>query len=109
MKGLAMFGQPNNNAEDILEHLPDELPVLPLKNVVAFPFSMLPILVGSAHSLKLAQDAANGNRIIMLVTSREPEVENPSPEQVTSVGVVGMIQRAMPGRNGTMQLFVQTL
>src|SRR5688572_4513415 len=104
-----MFGQSGTNAEDILEHLPDELPILPLKNVVAFPFSMLPILVGSAHSLKLAQDAANGNRLIMLVTSRDPEIDNPSSEQVTSVGVVAMIQRALPGRNGTMQLFVQTL
>lgn len=104
-----MFGENTQNLDDILAHLPDELPVLPIRNSVPFPFSMMPIVVGTPRSMKLAQDAIDGSRLVMLVPSHDPEIENPLPEEVYPVGSIAMIQRVAPGNNDTMQLFVQTL
>jgi ATP-dependent Lon protease len=100
----------NGNAHnDILKHLPEEIAVLPLRNMVAFPMSVLPIVIGTPRSLELTRDVLEGNRLVMLVTSRDPEIENPSPEDVYPVGSIGLIQRAIPANNGVLQLFVQTL
>ncbi len=106
--GVVMFGN-HVNMDEVLANLPEEVPVLPLRNTVAFPYSVLPIVVGSPHSLKLSQDALQGNRLLMLVTSRDPEMEKPGPDDVHQIGVLAMIQRAVTGQNGTMQLLVQTL
>lgn len=104
-----MFGNIEIDMEDMLAQLPRELPVLPLRNTVAFPSSMLPIIVGSENSLALAHDAIAGDRLIMLVTTHEPEIENPTSDQVYDVGVVALIQRSSPTQNGEgLQLFVQT-
>ena len=59
-----MFGATDQNIDHILANVPDELPVLPLRNMVAFPFTMLPIAVGVPRSVKLTQDAMQGNRPI---------------------------------------------
>jgi len=58
-----MFGASEQNAEDILAQVPEELPVLPLRNMVAFPFTMMPIAVGVPRSVKLVQEAMHGNRL----------------------------------------------
>lgn len=103
-----MFG--HDSHDDILSQLPDELPVMPLRNTVAFPFSMMPIMVGTPASLELAREAIEGNnKLIMLASARDPEQETPSPENTYEIGSIAMIQRAVRSNNGTLQLFVQTL
>jgi ATP-dependent Lon protease len=101
------YGQPQ--IADLLKNLPEELPVLPLRNMVAFPFSVLPIVVGTPRSLRLTRDAMEGNRLVMLVTTRDPETENPAPHEVHWIGSIGLIQRAVNTGNGAIQLMVQTL
>ena len=104
-----MFANFETDMQDLLAQLPRELPVLPLRNTVAFPGSMLLIVVGSEKSLKLAKDVINGDRLVMLVTTHEQDVENPASDEVYEVGVVAMIQRSAPTQNGEgLQLFVQT-
>ncbi|NDJ86453.1 MAG: endopeptidase La [Chloroflexi bacterium] len=104
-----MFGHQDIDIEQILANLPDEIAVLPLRNTVAFPSSMLPIMVGTPRSLQLAQDTVKDSRLVLLVSTHNPDLDNPSPDEVYQVGSIGLIQRAVPGQNGTMQLFVQTL
>ncbi len=104
-----MFGHNETKIDDILAHLPNELPVLPLRNTIPFPSSMLPIVVGTPKSLSLAEDAAQGDRLMMLVGSLDPEIENPTSKDVYEVGSIAIIQRAAPGQDGTIQLIVQTL
>lgn len=104
-----MFGNNELNTEEILANLPEELPVLPLRNVVPFPYTMLPIAVGTARSLRLVNDVMQGDRLVVLVTSIDPEIDEPTPDQVYQVGSVGIIQRAAVGENNTMQLVVQAL
>src|SRR5258708_7379437 len=104
-----MFGASEQNTEDILAQVPEELPVLPLRNMVAFPFTMMPIAVGVPRSVKLVQEAMHGNRLIALVRSSDPGLDEATPEQVLRVGGLAIIQRAVKGENNSLQLVVQVL
>src|ERR1700690_2408380 len=104
-----MFGATDQTLQNVLANLPDELPVLPLRNMVAFPFTMLPITVGVARSVKLIQDAMQGNRLVVLVTSHNPEIDEPTPEQVHQVGGLAVIQRAAQGEDNSVQVVVHIL
>ena len=99
----------NLNSAEILAHLPDEIPVLPLRNTVAFPYAMLPIVVNTERSKRLVNDVIDDHRIVMLVTSHDPDNDTPLPGQVYTTGSIAIIRRAAPGRDGTMQLFIQAL
>src|SRR5438094_10140068 len=82
-----MFGATDQNLSDLLAKIPDELPVLPLRNMVAFPFTVLPITRGVPRSQKLVQDAMHGNRMVVLVTSHDPEIDEPTPNRFTRLAV----------------------
>src|SRR5207302_447019 len=62
-------------ADDV--ELPDELPVLPLKETVVFPNSMTPLAIGQERSIKLVDDVVSGERLLALVTVRNPEAVVP--------------------------------
>src|SRR5260370_23336894 len=104
-----MFGASDHNLDDILRQLPDELPVLPLRNMVAFPFTMMPIAVGVPRSVKLVRDAMQDHRLVALVTSHDPEIDEPTSDQVHKVGGLGFIQRAVQGENDSLQLIVHVI
>ena len=73
-----------------------ELPLMPLREVVMSPHSIMPLLVGREASIKAIESAVNdyGKRIC-LVTQREPELEKPDPADLYAVGVVGRVLQYM--------------
>ena len=87
--------------------LPEALPVLPLRETVPFPDALTPLAVGQERSIKLIDDVLSGNRLLVMVASRDPEVEAPGPDGVHEVGVVGQIARMMKMPDGTLRLLVQ--
>lgn len=89
--------------------LPKELPILPLRNTVPFPFVMMPLAVGIPRSVKLIEDALQDNSMIGMVASKDPSLEEPAPEQVHTVGTAGKILRVARNQDGTMQVVVQGL
>jgi len=89
--------------------LPRELPILPLRNTVPFPFVMIPLAVGIPRSVKLIEDALQGNSMIGMVASKDPSIEEPVPEQVHTIGTAGKILRVSRAQDGTMQVVVQGL
>ncbi|RIL10445.1 endopeptidase La [bacterium] len=89
--------------------IPDVLPILPLRNVVVFPLSFLPLTVGQARSIRLIDEAAVGDRVIGLVAMRDPEVEEPGPEGIHTVGTAAYIHRMVKSNDGNIGLFVQGL
>ena len=66
--------------------LPSELPVLPLKDTVVFPDSVLPLAIGQERSVRLVEDVVSGNRLIALVASKDSEVEQPGWDDLTRSG-----------------------
>jgi ATP-dependent Lon protease len=83
------------------------LPVLPLRDVVAVPDTMLPLAVGQERSVRLVDDVLAGDRRLVLVTSRDAAIEAPGPEGIHEVGVVGHIVRMLKVPDGTLRLLVQ--
>ncbi len=91
------------------ESFPTELPILPLRGTVAFPFIIMPLSIGVPRSVSLIRAAIKDNSLIGLVVSKEPEIEEPGPEQLHEVGVVGRIHRVVRGENDSLQVIIQGL
>jgi len=73
--------------------LKSEIPIVPLRDTVVFPSSMVPITVGRAK-VKLGLDSSwAGDRIAVFVAQKNPRIENPAPNDIYSVGTVGLIRR----------------
>ncbi len=87
--------------------LPEALPVLPLRDIVAYPGTLTPLAVGQERSMRLIDDVLSGDRALTLVASRDPDVEEPGPEQLQSVGVAGVVARMMKVPDGTIRILVQ--
>jgi ATP-dependent Lon protease len=87
--------------------LPDALPVLPLKDSVPFPEMLTPLAVGQQRSIELVNDVLGGNRMLVMVASRDGEIENPGPEELYTVGVVGVVARMLKVPDGSLRILVQ--
>src|SRR4051812_8335303 len=87
--------------------LPDALPVLPLRETVAFPDTLTPLAVGQPRSIELVNDALAGNRMLVMVASRNPELETPGPADLYDVGVVATIARMLRAPDESLRLLVQ--
>jgi ATP-dependent Lon protease len=89
------------------EPLPDALPVLPLREMVTFPGTLTPLAVGQPRSIKLVDDVLTGNRMLALVASKEPNKEEPGPDDLHGVGVAGIVARMLKVPDGTIRILVQ--
>ncbi len=96
----------NDKPNDSLE-LPSELPVLPLRGLVIYPFTTGPLTVGQPRSVRLVDDVINGDRKVVLVTSHDPELEKPGPDDVYKIGTLATIHRLFRAPDGTVRLLVQ--
>jgi ATP-dependent Lon protease len=97
--------------EAILERsdqpLPGALPILPVRDIVAYPETLTPLAVGQERSIKLVNDVLSGERMLVLVASRDPEMEEPGPEDTYDVGVAGVVARMLKVPDGTIRILVQ--
>ena len=89
--------------------IPDILPVLPLKDVVVFPFIILPLSVSREKSINAVDAALAEQRIIMLVAQRDAQNDTPHPEDLYPVGTVAAIMRMLKLPDGRIRLLVQGL
>lgn len=87
--------------------LPDMLPVLPVRDTVPFPDTVLPLAVGQERSMELVNDVLAGSRMLVMLSSRQPEIESPGPSELHEVGVVGVVTRMLKVPDGTLRILVQ--
>jgi ATP-dependent Lon protease len=87
--------------------LPEALPVLPLRDTVTFPDSLTPLAVGQERSIKLVDDVLGANRMLAMVAARDPEDEEPGPDGLYEVGVVGFVARMIKVPDGSLRILVQ--
>jgi ATP-dependent Lon protease len=98
------------DAEEVLNGtapVPDTLPVLPLRDSVAFPDTITPLAVGQPRSIQLVDDVLGGNRMLVMVASRDPEKDEPTPADLYGVGVVGVVERMVKVPDGSLRILVQ--
>lgn len=87
--------------------LPGVLPILPLRGVVVYPQTAVPLTVGQARSIKLVDDILTGDKLVGLVASRNPELDEPGPEDLYEVGTIAAVHRLLRAPDGTIRLLVQ--
>jgi ATP-dependent Lon protease len=87
--------------------VPGTLPVLPLRETIPLPDTLIPLAVGQDRSVALVDDVLRGNRMLVMVASRHPDKEVPSPDDLFEVGVVGAVARMIKVPDGTMRILVQ--
>jgi len=98
----------DGEAESLDDPVPQELPILPLRGLVVYPETAVPLTIGQPRSIRLVDDVvAQENRLIGLVASRNPELEAPDPQDLYPYGTVAMVHRLFRAPDGTIRLLVQ--
>ena len=95
--------------EDIgqrIQSIPDELPILPVRDAVIFPNAVIPLNVGRESSVKLINDVQQGDGMLVVLTQRDKRVDTPGPGDLYEIGTVSMVHRAMKTPENNLFLIV---
>jgi ATP-dependent Lon protease len=98
--------EPEQGGEGLAVEIPEELPILPLRGLVVYPLTVVPLAIGQPRSIRLVDDVVLGKKLVGLVASKRPELEEPRPEDCSTVGRLALIQRLLRMPDGTMRILV---
>jgi ATP-dependent Lon protease len=88
--------------------LPEVLPILPLRGVVVFPQTAVPLTIGQPRSIRLVDDVSvTADKLVGLVAARNPELENPGPADLYPIGTIATVHRLFRAPDNTIRLLVQ--
>jgi len=90
-------------------HIPEVLPVLPLRDIVIYPFMIVPLFVSREKSIRAVDEALGENRMILLVSQRDLDKEEPVGGDLYQVGTVAVIMRMLKLPDGRIRILVQGL
>ena len=86
---------------------PPILPILPLRGVVVYPNTAVPLTVGQPRSIRLVDDVVGADKVVGLVAALNPELETPGPADLYPVGTIATVHRLLRAPDGTVRLLVQ--
>lgn len=89
--------------------IPSTLPVLPLRNMVMFPYAATTIAIGQPRSVRLLEHVLVTDRLVAIVACKDPKEVEPGPGQLYEVGCVAQIIRTSDAEEGTFSVFIQGL
>jgi ATP-dependent Lon protease len=89
--------------------IPESLPVLPLRDIVIYPFMIVPLFVSREKSIRAVDEALGENRMIFLVSQRDLDKEEPAGEDLYATGTVAVIMRMLKLPDGRIRILVQGL
>jgi len=95
----------DGDLEDI--DVPDSIPILSLRNTVLFPGVVLPISIGRPRSVQLIKEAYRTDKIVGTVAQKDPDIENPSFEELHNVGTIGQIVKLLEMPDGSTTAIIQ--
>ena len=98
---------PEDEEEIKKEEVPEELSILPLRNMVLFPGVVVPITAGRAQSIKLIKEANKGNKTIGVVAQKNEATENPTPDDIYQIGTVARILKMLKMPDGNTMVVLQ--
>ncbi len=105
-------GLPTTEAGDVGGsglQIPDSLPVLPLRDIVIYPFMIVPLFVSREKSIRAVDEALGENRMALLVSQRDLDKEEPGGEDLYETGTVAVIMRMLKLPDGRTRILVQGL
>ncbi len=85
----------------------ESLPLVPLRDVVVFPYTMIPFVVGRKSSLVAVEQALTADKRIFLATQRDAKIDDPKPEEISFVGTIANIVQSLKLPNGNIKLLVE--
>ncbi|MCA1640728.1 MAG: endopeptidase La [Acidobacteria bacterium] len=97
------------NVEEQQLQVPETLPVLPLRDIVIYPFMIVPLFVSREKSIRAVDEALGENRMILLVSQKDLDKEEPGAEDLYAVGTVAVIMRMLKLPDGRTRILVQGL
>ncbi|MCI0520764.1 MAG: endopeptidase La [Chloroflexi bacterium] len=101
--------EPGGEGESVAR-IPSTLPILPLRGLVVYPQTAVPLTIGQPRSVRLVDEVvASETRLIGLVASRNPELESPEPKDLYEYGTAAVVHRLFRAPDGTIRLVVQGL
>jgi ATP-dependent Lon protease len=89
--------------------IPNELPVLPLRDIVIYPFMIVPLFVSREKSIRAVDEALGENRMILLASQKDLDKEEPTAEDLYKVGTAAVIMRMLKLPDGRIRILVQGL
>src|SRR6185295_15069524 len=89
--------------------IPSELPVLPLRDIVIYPFMIVPLFVSREKSIRAVDEALGENRMILLASQKDLDKEEPTADDLYSVGTAAVIMRMLKLPDGRIRILVQGL
>ena len=87
--------------------LPGQLPILPLRNAILFPNTVIPVTVGRPKSIQLINDVFRSGRLLGAVTQREAKVEDPGPDDLYTIGTLGRVVKTIEMPDNTITAIIQ--
>jgi len=103
-----MSAEPNKEEQE-QPKVPDVLPVLPLRDIVIFPFMIVPLYVSRDRSIRAVDQALAENRMILLAAQKKQDEDDPGPEDIYPVGTAALIMRMLKLPDGRIRVLVQGL
>ncbi|MCX8022513.1 MAG: endopeptidase La [Syntrophorhabdaceae bacterium] len=99
------------NDKSIKERIfyPTEIPILPLRGTVAYPDLIMPLIVGREKSVKLVDEAMNRDKMIGILTQKNPDIEDPDVDDLYTVGTIATIMKMVKMVDGSQRIVVQGL
>ncbi len=104
---ITIAGETPENESQL--QIPSELPVLPLRDIVIYPFMIVPLFVSRDRSIKAVEEALSQNRLIFLVSQKDIDKEEPEQDDLYAVGTVAVIMRMLKLPDGRIRILVQGL
>ena len=99
----------DSDAIEPMMQIPAELPVLPLRDIVIYPFMIVPLFVSRDRSIKAVEQALSQDRMILLVSQKDVNKEEPEQEDLYTVGTVAIIMRMLKLPDGRIRILIQGL
>jgi len=102
-----------NEFEDVVEddgqklNIPKEMPVLMLRDIVVFPYMVVPLFVGREKSKEAIDHALSSHRMILLLTQKDMEIEDPKREDAFEIGTVALVMRMLKLPDGRVRILAQ--
>ncbi|MDR2676409.1 MAG: endopeptidase La [Endomicrobium sp.] len=96
-----------NNEKNELQKIPDELPLLPVRDIILYPAMVLPLAIGREKSIKALEEAMAMNRLIFIVAQKNVQIEDPTPNDVYNIGTVCEALQLLKMPDGTLKALVE--
>ncbi|HKB87248.1 MAG TPA: endopeptidase La, partial [Ignavibacteriaceae bacterium] len=109
MKKIDQIEISESGDNSIVDNMPEILPVLPLRDIVIFPYMIFPVLVGREQSIRAANYALENTKYIFLATQKKSNIEDPKKEDIYKEGTIAKIVQILKLPNGLMKILVDGL